>query len=131
VDIDKEKLKTSFELNDMDYVFKQTEKIIKFLLVRKFNIYDSDIQNDYTQECMLNFYKKILENKVDPSKNIFSFIWKNSNWRILEILRKERKRNDKVVFQSLEDYEDLDFLDTVSDNSRKYMSVVIRELSTA
>ena len=52
------------------------------------------------QECCLNLYKKVLEGKIDVNKNVFSFVWANSDFRIREILRKERKRNTIANFVS-------------------------------
>jgi hypothetical protein len=59
------------------------------------------------QECAENFLKKIEQGKVDGTRNIFSFIWKNSTFRILEILRKEGNRKRIAYFLpfDLVDYE--------------------------
>jgi hypothetical protein len=55
---------------------------------------------------MLNLHKKIIQNKVDENNNIFSFIYTNSNYRILEIIRKERNRKKKVSFISYDELEE-------------------------
>jgi DNA-directed RNA polymerase specialized sigma24 family protein len=73
--------------------------------IQKFKIYDEHYRQDMTQECLENLYKKVLRNKINPNDNIFSFIWTNSNFRILEILRKERNRKRIATFSS---YDDLD-----------------------
>jgi hypothetical protein len=56
---------------------------------------------------MENLWKKVLANKCDPELNLFSFFWKNSRFRILEILRKQnnRKRIATFVPYDLKDYE--------------------------
>jgi hypothetical protein len=105
LDIDRQELQIKFQLEDWDYVFDKVYKISDFLISSKFKIKDKEVVNDIKQECAINFYKKILDNKVRPDKNLFSFIWQNSTFRILEILRKERKRNEIARFVSYENME--------------------------
>lgn len=131
MNVNKELLNQKLKEGDYEYVFLEGGKIVDFLLVKNYKILDTEKREDYKQECLLNFYKKIIDGKVDVNRNIFSFIWKNSNWRILELLRKERKRNNKVKFHNLETYEDLDFLSSVVECNSKYTSIVVKELSTA
>jgi len=90
--VDKEELKKRFKEKDWDYVLRDAKDIADFIISRSFSIYDPEIKADMSQECLLNFWKKILDNKCDPEKNVFSFIWQNSRFRILEILRKKKKR---------------------------------------
>ena len=89
MNIDKDKLSDKFRLQDWNYVFKQAKIITDFLLIQNFKIYDIERREDMSQECLENFQKKILQKKVDPDKNLFAFIWKNSRFRVLEILRKD------------------------------------------
>jgi len=112
MDINKEELSLKFKEKDWNYVFDKAQTISEFLLVNKFSIYDPDTRNDMVQECLENFYKKILAEKVDPDKNIFAFIWTNSRLRILEILRKERNRNRIATFTSYQELEGMsDYID--------------------
>jgi len=106
LNINKEELKKKFIEKDWDYVFDKVYKISFFLLSNKFRIYDYDKKIDMGQECVLNFYMKIQQGKVDPNNNVFSFIWKNSTFRILEILRKENNRNRIARFIP---YDSIDF----------------------
>ncbi len=98
--VDKIKLKQEFLKENWDYVFKEAYKISDFLLSQKYKISSEDIRQDMAQECCLNLYKKVLEGKVNPDKNIFSFMWANSDFRIREILRKSRKRDTIAKFIS-------------------------------
>ena len=98
LDIDKEELKNRFVKSDWEYVFDKVYKISEFILIKHYNIYNHDILEDMKQECAENFYKKIEQGKVDGTRNIFSFIWKNSTFRILEILRKEGNRKKIAYF---------------------------------
>ena len=100
MDIDKDKLSLKFKEGDWTYVFKDAQDISEFLVVSKFGIYDREVKNDMVQECLENFYKKILAKKVDPNKNLFAFIWANSRFRILEMLRKENNRSKIATFIS-------------------------------
>jgi len=96
--VDKEKLSDRFKNGDMEYVFLEAIKITDFVISHIFNIYDQDLKSDIQQECLENFWKKIIANKVNPNGNIFSFIWTNSRLKILEILRKENRRDRIVKF---------------------------------
>lgn len=109
MEVDKQKLKEKFKEGDYNYVFYEAETITNFLLIQKFKIYDEHRRKDITQECLENFYKKILKNKVDPNQNVFSFIWQNSYFRVLEILRKERNRNRIATFSRYDDLEGTNF----------------------
>lgn len=107
LDVDKEELTIRFKKSDWNYVFEQASKISDFIISQEFKIFDPEIKNDLRQECVENLWKKILAGKCDPNQNIFSFFWKNSQYRILEILRKEKNRKRIAVFVSYElrDYE--------------------------
>jgi hypothetical protein len=98
LDIDKEELKSRFVREDWEYVFDKVYKIAEFILIKNYNVYNPELLADMKQECAENFYKKIDQGKVDGTKNIFSFIWKNSTFRILEILRKEGNRKKIAYF---------------------------------
>ena len=109
LDINKETLNRKYNEGDMEYFFDKAEKITDFLLTRTYKIYDTDKRADMVQECLENLWKKIQQGKVDGSKNLMSFIWQNSKWRILEILRKENNRNRIAPFISY-DCEEMEFL---------------------
>lgn len=100
MNIDKEKLKEAFKKNDFDYVFTEAKKITDFLLVHKFKVTDDDDRQDWCGECLANLWLKIIQKKVKADQNIFSFIWQNSTFRILEIIRKNRNRAKKIQFIS-------------------------------
>lgn len=103
MNVDKILLKDSYLNGNFDYFFKQAKEITDFVLVRKFSIYDEDIRMDMSQECLENLWKKILANKIDPSKDLMAFIWKNSDFRIREILRKQKKRDEKAPMLAYDD----------------------------
>ena len=107
LDVDKDELKKKFGEEDWEYVFDKTYKIAQFILSRSFKIWDPEKLDDMKQECAMNLFTKIQKGKVDPNNNIFAFIWKNSTFRILEILRKEanRKRIVSFINYDLVDYE--------------------------
>lgn len=105
MDINKKKLSLKYREGDLEYVFKEAQVISDFLLVSKYGIYDYDIRSDIVQECLENLYKKVVADKVDPDKNLFAFIWANSRYRILEILRKENNRKKIATFTPYEELE--------------------------
>lgn len=107
LDVDKEELKTKFKEEDWNYVFDKAYQISNFLISKKFKIYDIEKAEDMKQECVLNLLSKIQKGKVDADNNVFAFIWQNSTFRILEILRKEtnRRRIANFISYDLIDYE--------------------------
>jgi DNA-directed RNA polymerase specialized sigma24 family protein len=107
--INKEKLKTDFKTRNYNSFFKQAYDIT-------YNIRDPDLRADYVQDCLANLQLKINQGKIQEDNNLFSFIMANSNFRILEILRKERNRNTKVKFIS---YDMLDDLHNVIDFNKQ------------
>jgi DNA-directed RNA polymerase specialized sigma24 family protein len=115
LDVDKEKLNKSFNEGDMTYFFSEAHRITDFVLSRNYKVFDEEKREDMTQECLMNLWKKIQQGKVDGSKNLMSFIWQNSTYRILEIFRKENNRNRIAKFISLDaqegDYLELECLE--------------------
>lgn len=131
MDINKKLLTEKFDEGDLETFFKEAMKIADFVIVDKFKIYDPDTKQDMLQECMENLWKKILQGKVDSTKNLFAFIWRNSQFRILEILRKEKRRKEIAHFTTYDDIAgEADFFDYASQQGNKYMSIVVKELST-
>ena len=102
LDIDKDELNKKYNEGDMDYFFDKANRITDFLLSRNYKVFDPEKRADMAQECMLNLWKKVEEGKVDGSKNLMSFVWQNSTYRILEIFRKENNRNRIAQFVSLD-----------------------------
>lgn len=113
LDINKTELNEKYNKGDMNYFFKEADRITDFILSRNYKVFDPEKRADMTQECMLNLWKKIEEGKVDGSKNLMSFIWQNSTFRILEIFRKENNRNRIAQFVSL-DAQEGDYLEMES-----------------
>lgn len=97
MNINKEELQGKFIKKDWNYVFRDALEISNFVALNNFGISNEEVRKDVVQDCCLNLYKQILNGKVDPSKNIFAFIWQNSAFRIQDSLRKE-KRGGKIEF---------------------------------
>ncbi len=132
MNIDKEVLKQKFKEEDWNFVFRSAHEITSVMLVESYNIFDIEKREEMIQECLENLWKKIMQGKVDASKNIFSFIWKNSWYRAGEILRKENRRNGIAAMTPYETIEEdsKDFFDATSRMSNKYVSQIVKELST-
>lgn len=115
LNIDKEKLNERYNAGDMTYFFSEANRIADYVLSANYKVFDDDKRADMTQECMENLWKKVEQGKVDGSKNLMSFIWQNSTFRILEIFRKENNRNRIAKFVSLDaqegDYLELECLE--------------------
>lgn len=125
LDIDKEILNKKYNEGDMEYFFDKASKIADFVLTKNYKVYDSEKRADMVQECLENLWKKVQQGKVDGSKNLMSFIWQNSTFRIKEILRKENNRNRIAPFISY-DNEEFEFLKGV--DSAKYGEAEIAKI---
>ncbi|HUS49831.1 MAG TPA: hypothetical protein VMZ91_06680 [Candidatus Paceibacterota bacterium] len=130
MEIDKENLSQKFKEGDWEYVFKDVLEISGFIISNNFKIYDPEIQEDIKQECAENFLKKVQQGKVDSSRNIFAFIWKNSRFRILEILRKQSNRDRIAKFISYDSLDTTDYIDNRHGIGDKYLSLEEREMWT-
>lgn len=118
MEIDKIKLQEYYKQGDFENFFKEAKVITDFILIRTFKVFDHDRREEMSQECLENLWKKVIQNKIDPDKNLMSFIWTNSKNRVLEIFRKQRRRDSIAKFVS---YEYSDFLDHKSYASYRYM----------
>lgn len=104
--VEKEELKKRFLNKDWDFVLDVCSRISSYILetTYKDNNLDIETRQDIVQECTMNFWIKIQQEKVDPENSIFNLIYKNSNFRILDFLRKDRNRKKKVTFCSYDGY---------------------------
>jgi len=125
LDINKEKLNEKYNEGDMNYFFDRAQKITDFVLTKSYKVYDSEKRADMVQECLENLWKKVKQGKVDGSKNLMSFIWTNSNFRIQEIFRKENNRKRIAPFISY-DNEEYEFLKGI--DSDRYAQAEINKI---
>ena len=109
MDVNKELLKESFLKKDFNTFFKEARTIADFVAVRKFGIFNDEERYDINQECLENLWIKITANKVDSTKDLFAFIWKNSEFKIMEIKRKENRR-EKIAPMYSYDEEDAEWM---------------------
>ena len=131
MDIDREKLSKKFKEKDYNYFFEQAKIITNFLLIQNFKIYNKEIREDISQECLENLWKKVLKGKINPDQNLFAFIWKNSQFRTLEIFRKEKNRNRIAKFSNYDDLNDIkisDYIDYRKEIGYKYVDTNLKEL---
>lgn len=125
LDINKDILNEKFNEGDMEYFFDKAGKIADFVLTKNYKIYDTEKRADMKQECLENLWKKVQQGKVDGSKNLMSFVWQNSVFRIKEILRKEQNRNRIAPFISY-DNEELEYMKGIG--SAKYGEAEIAKI---
>lgn len=120
MNISKADLTENFKKKNWNYVFDSAYKITDYLCSKVYKMTE-DYREDVVQECMLNLQKKIVQKKVDENNNIFSFIYTNSNYRILEILRKERNRKKKINFVSYDELEECgDLVDFIASKQNDF-----------
>ena len=118
MDIDKAELQARFIKGDTNYLLKKTYDIAAFIVNNSQSgifIQDRDYREDMIQECVSHFYFNLTKSKIDPNKNIFSFIWISSKRKILEHLRTKVRRTKIRNFESL-DFQ-LEEFKVESDNS--------------
>lgn len=125
LNVDKEELKEKFIKEDWDYVFDKAAHISDFIISRTFKIYDLHMKEDIKQECLVNFWTKVQAGKCDPERNVFAFIWQNSTYRILEILRKENNRKRIARFMP---FESEDYITFQKEIGEKYVPAHLQEV---
>lgn len=104
--VEKEELKKRFLARDWNFVLDVCSRVSMYILetTYKDNNFDFETRLDIAQDCTLDLWRKIQQNKIDPENNIFSLMYKNSNFRILDYLRKERNRKSKISFCSYDEF---------------------------
>ena len=104
--VEKEELKKRFLAQDWDFVLDVCNRVSMYILetAYKDNNLDYETRMDIAQDCTLDLWRKIQQDKIDPENNIFSLMYKNSNFRILDYLRKERNRRKKASFCSYDEF---------------------------
>lgn len=106
MDIDKMRLKNEYLSGDFDAFFKEAMEITDYLIVRKYyTIYENpDEHADILQDCMVSLWEKHIANKIDADKgDLMAFIWKNSTYKILDYLKKKKRREGIAYFFSYEE----------------------------
>src|SRR6478609_6701121 len=108
--IDKKILHGYYIEGNMNAFFKEAEKVVNYLLRQKYKFNDEEELEDVRQTCLMNLYQKHIEGKIKPfdgngmPSNLFSFTWQNSNYRILDHLKKKTSRAKKIQFISYDQY---------------------------
>lgn len=127
LNVNKEELKRKFKEKDWEYVFDKAGRISDFIIFQKFKIHDQCAREDLRQECLINLWNKVQAGKCDPERNLFSFIWQNSTFRILEVLRKENHRKKIVRFVPFEAEDYITFQRKIG---KKYVPQLLQEVWT-
>jgi hypothetical protein len=110
--IDKKTLHSYYVDGDMNKFFKDSEKIVNYLLHQKYKFVDQEELEDVRQVCLMNLYQKHLEGKIKKfdkegnEANLYSFVWTNSNFRILDHLKKKSNRAKKITWISYDEYQE-------------------------
>ena len=110
--ISKEFIHKAYVEENMDVFFKESEKIVSYLLVVKYKIFDEEERNDIKQDCLANLFLKHLQGKIKKyddkglPANLYSFVYTNSNYRILDHLKKKTNRAKKVQFVSYDAWQE-------------------------
>ena len=94
----------------MNAFFKESEKIVNYLLTQKYKFNDYEELEDIRQVCLMNLFQKHIEGKIKKfdangaDSNLFSFVYTNSNFRILDALKRKSTRASKIKWISYDEY---------------------------
>lgn len=88
---------------DYDSFFKDAAEVTGYLLNRKY-VFEPEEKEDLLQDCLTSLWEKHLSNKIDTEKgDLMAFVWKNSTYKILDYLKKKKRREGIAYFVSYEE----------------------------
>lgn len=105
MEIDKAKMRKEYLSGDYDSFFKDAAEVTGYLLNKKYYMtIQPDERGDVLQDCLESLWQKHLNNKIDAKKgDLMAFVWKNSTYKILDYLKKKRRRDKIAYFFSYEE----------------------------
>ena len=103
MEIDKARMKDEYIAGNYDSFFKDAAEVTGYLLNKKY-VLEPEEKADLLQDCMVSLWEKHLDNKIDVEKgDIMAFVWKNSTYKILDYLKKKKRRENIAYFFSYEE----------------------------
>lgn len=70
------------------------------------NVFDYEQREDLVQESVSHIYKNLIENKINPEKNVFNFIYTSCRNKIIENLRVTSRRKRIRYFEQYDETAD-------------------------
>lgn len=103
MEIDKAKMRNEYISGNYDSFFKDAAEVTGFLLNKKY-VFAPEEKEDLLQDCLASLWEKHLQNKIDVEKgDLMAFVWKNSTYKILDYLKKKKRRDNIAHFLSYEE----------------------------
>lgn len=103
MEIDKVRMKDEYLSGDYDSFFKDAAEVTGYLLNKKYVLAPEE-KEDLLQDCLESLWDKHLKNKIDVEKgDLMAFVWKNSTYKILDYLKKKKRREGIAYFLSYEE----------------------------
>lgn len=106
MNIDKKLLINEYKNGDYNSFFKSAAEITGFIISKKYYTIaaNEDEYRDLIQDCMVSLWEKHISNKINIEKgDLMSFIWKNSTFKIMDYLKKKKRRERIAVFVSYDE----------------------------
>ena len=96
-------MKDEYLSGNYDSFFKDAAEVTGYLLNKKY-VFEPEEKADLLQDCMVSLWEKHLDHKIDTEKgDIMAFVWKNSTYKILDYLKKKKRRENIAYFFSYEE----------------------------
>lgn len=103
MEINKARMRDEYISGDYDSFFKDAAEVTGYLLNRKY-VFEPEEKEDLLQDCLTSLWEKHLSNKIDTEKgDLMAFVWKNSTYKILDYLKKKKRREGIAYFVSYEE----------------------------
>lgn len=106
MNIDKKLLINEYKNGDYNSFFKSAAEITGFIISKKYYTIaaNEDEYRDLIQDCMVSLWEKHISNKINIEKgDLMSFIWKNSTFKIMDYLKKKKRRERIAAFVSYDE----------------------------
>ena len=103
MEIDKARMRDEYISGDYDSFFKDAAEVTGYLLNKKY-VFAPEEKEDLLQDCLASLWEKHLSNKINIDKgDLMAFVWKNSTYKILDYLKKKKRRENIAYFVSYEE----------------------------
>ena len=103
MEINKARMKDEYISGNYDSFFKDAAEVTGYLLNKKY-VFGPEEKEDLLQDCLTSLWEKHLEHKIDVEKgDLMAFVWKNSTYKILDYLKKKKRRENIAYFFSYEE----------------------------
>lgn len=91
---------------DYEYILDKAYQIASSIVSspqKGINVFDLEMREDLIQESVAHIYKNLIEDKINPERNVFNFIYTSCRNKIIEHLRVHSRRKRIRFFEQFDE----------------------------